>query len=79
MIPVISGVSCIDYLTLYKHFNKGSQKESWKLDFIPNEELDGLGKVKLGDTGLNLAKKDWTAFSLYNFLSLLLCFLEEPF
>ena len=78
LIPVISGVSCIDYLTLYKHFNKGSQKESWKLDFIANEELDGLGKVKLGDTGLNLAKKDWTAFSLYNLVDTVLITLLEP-
>lgn len=64
--PVIGGVSCIDLLVLYKKFNL-SQKESYKLDFITNEELE-VGKVKLGDSGLGLAEKDWDSFVLYNII-----------
>lgn len=68
LAPVISGVSCIDYLELYKQLTKHlGQKESYKLDFIANEELE-IGKVKLGDSGLGLCDKDWDSFVLYNMI-----------
>lgn len=76
LAPVIAGVSCIDYLRLYKEFNKGSQKASYKLDYIANLELH-TGKAKLGDSGLSLANKDFTAFTLYNLVDTVLIPLFE--
>lgn len=76
LVPVICGVSCIDYIELYKKFNL-SQKADYKLDSIASAEL-GLGKVKLGDSGLSLAEKDWTMFSLYNLVDTVLVVLFEP-
>jgi len=75
--PVIAGVSCIDLLVLYKQMTKHlGQKESNKLDFIANEELE-VGKVKLGDSGLGLADKDWDMFVLYNIIDANLTFLLD--
>lgn len=75
--PVIAGVSCIDLLVLYKQMTKHlGQKESYKLDFIANEELE-VGKVKLGDSGLGLADKDWDLFVLYNIIDANLTFLLD--
>jgi hypothetical protein len=74
---VIAGKSCIDYLPLYKEFTKSQgQKESYKLDFIADLELK-IGKVKLGDSGLSLADKDFTAFALYNLVDSVLIDLLE--
>lgn len=75
--PVIGGVSCIDMLSLYKQMTKHlGQKESYKLDFIANEELE-VGKVKLGDSGLGLAEKDWDSFVLYNIIDTNLVYLLD--
>lgn len=75
--PVIGGVSCIDMLALYKQMTKHlGQKESYKLDFIANEELN-VGKIKLGDSGLGLAEKDWDSFVLYNIIDTNLVYLLD--
>lgn len=77
LVPVICGASCIDYLPLYKEFNKGAQKINYKLDTIANDELK-IGKVKLGDSGLSLAEKDWDSFCVYNLVDSVLVVLLEP-
>ena len=62
---VISGVSCIDYMELYKKFSKGD-RESYSLNYIAEHELDE-GKLAINATNLsNLAKTDWKNFVDYN-------------
>ena len=61
----ISGVSCIDYLDIYKKFSIGL-RESYKLDAIAELEL-GEKKVDYGNTNLSgLADDDWQTFVEYN-------------
>ena len=61
----ISGVSCIDYLDVYKKFSIGL-RESYKLDSIAELEL-GSRKVDYGNTNLSaLADDDWQLFVEYN-------------
>jgi len=61
----ISGVSCIDYLDVYKKFSIGL-RESYKLDSIAELEL-GERKVDYGNTNLSaLADDDWQTFVEYN-------------
>ena len=61
----ISGVSCIDYLDIYKKFSIGL-RESYKLDAIAELEL-GERKVDYGNTNLSaLADDDWQTFVEYN-------------
>lgn len=61
----ISGVSCIDYLDIYKKFSIGL-RESYKLDAIAELEL-GDRKVDYGNTNLSaLADDDWQTFVEYN-------------
>lgn len=61
----ISGVSCIDYLDIYKKFSIGL-RESYKLDAIAEQEL-GEKKVDYGNTNLSsLADEDWQTFVEYN-------------
>lgn len=61
----ISGVSCIDYLDVYKKFSIGL-RESYKLDAIAELEL-GERKVDYGNTNLSaLADDDWQTFVEYN-------------
>jgi DNA polymerase elongation subunit (family B) len=61
----ISGVSCVDYLDIYKKFSIGL-RESYKLDAIAELEL-GSNKVDYGNTNLSsLADDDWQLFVEYN-------------
>lgn len=61
----ISGISCIDYLDIYKKFSVGL-RESYKLDAIAELEL-GERKVDYGNTNLSaLADDDWQTFVEYN-------------
>ena len=62
---VLAGVSCLDYMDVYKAFSLG-ERESYSLGFI--------GEYELGDTKLNynssslskLADTDWNTFVDYN-------------
>ena len=61
----VSGVSCIDYLDVYKKFSIGL-RESYKLDAIAELEL-GERKIDYGNTNLSaLADDDWQTFVEYN-------------
>ena len=61
----IKGLSCIDYLDVYKNFTQGL-RESYKLDAIAKLEL-GEQKVDYGNTNLSsLADEDWQTFVEYN-------------
>ena len=73
----IEGVSCIDYLDIYRRFCL-KLRESYKLDAIGEIEL-GERKVDYGDMNLStLADTDWTTFVDYNIQDVnLLVRLEE--
>lgn len=61
----IEGVSCVDYLDIYKRFCP-VLRESYKLDAIGETELQE-NKVDYGDTNLtNLADDNWELFVDYN-------------
>ena len=61
----IKGVSCIDYLDVYKKFSIGL-RESYKLDAIGELEL-GEKKVDYGNIQLHeLADENWQTFVEYN-------------
>ena len=61
----IDGISCVDYLDIYKRFSF-TNRESYKLDFIGELELDEK-KVDYGDRDLlTLMKEDWDVFVDYN-------------
>jgi DNA polymerase elongation subunit (family B) len=64
----ISGISCLDYLELYKKFTYTNQ-ESYRLDHICNVEL---GAKKLDhsefDTFKEFYTKDWQKFVEYNII-----------
>ncbi|NDG29124.1 hypothetical protein EB118_03365 [bacterium] len=73
----VEGVSCVDYLDIYKRFCP-VLRESYKLDAIGETEL-GENKVDYGDTDLSsLADNDWETFVDYNIQDVnLLVRLEE--
>jgi len=73
----IEGVSCVDYLDIYKRFCP-VLRESYKLDAIGELEL-GENKVDYGDTNLtSLADDNWDLFVEYNIQDVnLLVRLEE--
>ena len=61
----IKGMSCVDYLDVYKVFSVGL-RESYKLNDIAEHEL-GDKKVDFGNTNLSsLADNDWETFVDYN-------------
>lgn len=61
----IEGVSCVDYLDIYKRFCP-VLRESYKLDSIGEIEL-GENKIDYGDTNLaSLADDNWELFVDYN-------------
>lgn len=61
----IDGISCIDYLDVYKKFSVGL-RESYKLDAIAETEL-GENKIDYGNMNLaQLADEDWQTFVEYN-------------
>ena len=62
---VIYGISCLDYMELYKKFTI-EKRESYKLDFIAEIEV-GMNKVKYKYGNLTtLADEDWKTFVDYN-------------
>lgn len=73
----IEGVSCVDYLDIYKRFCP-TLRESYKLDAIGETEL-GENKIDYGDTNLtSLADENWELFVEYNIQDVnLLVRLEE--
>ena len=61
----IRGVSCLDYLDVYKKFSMGL-RENYKLDTIGSYEL-GEKKIDYGNMNLSeLANEDWATFVEYN-------------
>ena len=61
----IKGISCVDYLDVYKKFSMGL-RESYKLDSIAEHELNQK-KVDYGDQSLaELSQSDWQTFVDYN-------------
>ena len=61
----IKGMSCVDYLDVYKRFTF-VMRESYKLDDIAELEL-GEKKIDYGNTNLSaLADDDWETFVDYN-------------
>ncbi len=60
----IAGVSCLDYLGLYKLFTY-TQQSSYRLDYIGQLEV-GIGKVEYDGTLNDLYKNDINKFIEYN-------------
>jgi len=61
----ISGVSCLDYMEIYKTYSKGD-RESFSLNYIAEYELNE-GKLAINATNLSsLADTDWDNFVDYN-------------
>lgn len=61
----IDGISCVDYLDIYKKFSP-SNRESYKLDYIAQVELDQT-KVDYGNQSLyEFMTNDWETFVDYN-------------
>lgn len=61
----ISGISCVDYMDIYKKFC-AVNRESYRLDYIAQVELDSQ---KLDYSGMSLYEfmtKDWQRFVEYN-------------
>lgn len=73
----IGGISCIDYMEIYKTFSIG-ERESYSLNFISEYELQE-GKLAFNATSLaELSETDWTTFVDYNIQDVhLLVKLEE--
>jgi len=61
---IIAGVSCLDYLRLYKLFTY-TQQPSYRLDFIGKLEVD-MGKVEYKGTLNDLYRDDIDKFVEYN-------------
>lgn len=62
---VIYGLSCMDYMEIYKAYSKG-EKESYSLNYIGEYELKE-GKLAINATNLStLAETDWENFVDYN-------------
>jgi len=60
----IAGVSCLDYLRLYRKFTY-TQQSSYRLDFIGQLEV-GIGKIEYEGTLNDLYKNDINKFIEYN-------------
>lgn len=61
----ISGVSCLDYMEIYKTYSKGD-RESFSLNYICEYELEE-GKLSINATNLSsLSETDWENFVDYN-------------
>ncbi len=61
---VIAGVSCLDYLKLYKLFTY-TQQPSYRLDFIGQKEV-GIGKIEYEGTLQDLYETDIEKYIEYN-------------
>ena len=60
----IAGVSCLDYLALYKKFTY-TQQSSYRLDYIGQLEV-GLGKIEFDGTLQDLYESDINKYVEYN-------------
>ena len=60
----IAGVSCLDYLSLYKWFTY-TQQSSYRLDYIGQLEV-GLGKIEFDGTLQDLYETDIDKYIEYN-------------
>ena len=61
----ITGISCLDYMEIYKTYSKGD-RESYSLNYIAEYELSE-GKLAINATNLStLAETDWENFVDYN-------------
>jgi len=60
----IAGVSCLDYLALYKKFTF-TEQSSYRLDYIGQTEV-GMGKIEYDGTLNDLYKNDIQKFIEYN-------------
>jgi len=61
----ISGISQLDYLELYKKYTYQKQ-ESYRLDYIAEQELGDKKKENPGDTFKDFYTKHWQDFVSYN-------------
>ena len=61
----ISGISQLDYLELYKKYTYQKQ-ESYRLDYIAEQELGDKKKENPGDTFKDFYTKHWQDFVAYN-------------
>jgi DNA polymerase elongation subunit (family B) len=61
----INGISQLDYLDLYKKFTYTKQ-ESYRLDYIAEQELGDKKKVNPGDTFKDFYTNHWQQFVEYN-------------
>lgn len=61
----ISGISQLDYLELYKKYTY-SKQESYRLDYIAEQELGDKKKENPGDTFKEFYTKHWQKFVEYN-------------
>ena len=62
---IIYGISCMDYMEIYKAYSKG-ERESYSLNYIGEYELQE-GKLAINATNLStLAETDWENFVDYN-------------
>jgi DNA polymerase elongation subunit (family B) len=62
---IIYGLSCLDYMEIYKAYSKG-ERESYSLNYIGEYELKE-GKLAINATNLSsLAENDWDNFVDYN-------------
>lgn len=62
----IMGINIIDYLELYRKYEAG-ERESYKLDFIAELELE-KGKIKYEGSLKELYHNDWQKYCEYNFV-----------
>lgn len=60
---VIDGISCLDYIILYKKFM--DTQESYKLDHIGEKEL-GIKKIEHEGNLWDLSRNDWRKYTDYN-------------
>ena len=61
----ISGISQLDYLELYKKYTY-SKQESYRLDYIAEQELGDRKKENPGETFRDFYTKHWQTFVEYN-------------
>lgn len=75
----IKGVSCLDYMAVFKVFTFGVEQPSWKLDSIASQVLK-IGKIEYEESNLALlAQRNWNKFINYNIqdVNLLVCMDRE--
>lgn len=68
--PTIAGITCLDYLDLYKNFTFDT-RESYTLNFVANYEIK-KGKLELEGQVNNEWKHNWNRFVEYNIQDVML-------